>query len=228
MKIFDQYLAAPEKRKSQFVVSLVTSLLLFFWFLLITYSVTSHGFLDHLDLRILHWKRHTFRGLSSHILLAIDDLGLRGFTATVLIIVAILIGWKYKTIRPFNLSVLALLALNGVVGIAKLSIGRTKPRLHIDLLNTSGMSYPSGHAANALISWGLIAYLLSTYFIFPLFSRKILYPIVGLMTLSVCVVSLARNTHWFSDLFGGLVLGGSILVAVIAIDRFFPSTKQVK
>jgi membrane-associated phospholipid phosphatase len=90
------------------------------------------------------------------------------------------------------------------------------------------MSYPSGHAANALISWGLLAYLLSTYFNYKITNRKLLYPIVGLMTLSVCIVSLARNTHWFSDLFGGTVLGGSILVAVVAIDRFFPSHKQVK
>ena len=47
-------------------------------------------------------------------------------------------------------------------------------------------------------------------------------------TLRENVVSLARNTHWFSDLLGGTVLGGSILVAVVAIDRFFPSKSQVK
>jgi membrane-associated phospholipid phosphatase len=40
------------------------------------------------------------------------------------------------------------------------------------------------------------------------------------------MVSLIRNTHWFSDLIGGVFIGGSLLVAVIAIDRFFPSKKQ--
>jgi membrane-associated phospholipid phosphatase len=45
--------------------------------------------------------------------------------------------------------------------------------------------------------------------------------------LTVCVVSLLRNTHWFSDLFGGLLLGGSLLVLIIAIDRYFPSDSQL-
>lgn len=228
MKLIDKYKSAPEKRRSQFVVSIISSFLLFIWFLLITYSVVTHGYLEKVDHQIAHIKRHTFKGISSHILLAIDDLGLRGFTATVLILAAILIGWKIKTFRPFNLSVLSLLALNGVVGIAKLSIGRTKPRLHLDLLNSTGMSYPSGHAANALISWGLLAYLLTTYFTYKITTGKLLYPVVALVVFSVSLVSLARNTHWFSDLLGGVVLGGSILVAVVAIDRFFPSNKQVK
>jgi len=42
----------------------------------------------------------------------------------------------------------------------------------------------------------------------------------------VCVVSLMRNTHWFSDLLGGVFLGGSILVFLIAADRAWPSKKQ--
>ena len=228
MKLLEKYHSAPIKRKAQFKKSILLAIALFIIFLIITFSVVTHGLLDKIDQNILQIKRHTFRGLSSHILLAIDDLGLRGATATVLIASAVLIGWKFKTFRPFNLSVLALLALNGVVGIAKLSIGRTKPRLHLDLLNTSGLSYPSGHVANALISWGLLAYLLATYFNYRICSAKLLYPLVGTITLSVCIVSLARNTHWFSDLLGGCVLGGSILVFVVAMDRFYPSTKQVK
>jgi hypothetical protein len=49
---------------------------------------------------------------------------------------------------------------------------------------------------------------------------------VGLITFTVVVVSLIRNTHWFSDLLGGVFIGGSLLVAIIAIDRFVPSEKQ--
>jgi membrane-associated phospholipid phosphatase len=228
MKLKERYLQNSEKRRKEFVRSLVISLILFLAFLLATISVYRHGFLDTIDHDVLKIKRHTFRGLSSHILLAIDDLGLRGFTATVLITVAVLVGWRKKSYRPLNLSILSLLALNGVVGIAKLSIGRTKPRLHLDIVHSIGLSYPSGHAANALISWGLIAYILFTFFDITWLKASWLYTLVGLMTLSVCIVSLMRNTHWFSDLLGGVLLGGSILVAIVAIDRFFPSKKQVR
>jgi membrane-associated phospholipid phosphatase len=228
MKLKERYLQNSVQRRKEFVRSLIISFVLFLAFVIATISVYRHGFLDHIDHDVLKIKRHTFKGLSSHILLAIDDLGLRGFTATVLITVAILVGWKKRSYRPFNLSVLALLALNGVVGIAKLSIGRTKPRLHEDIVHSIGLSYPSGHAANALISWGLLAYILVTSFEYPWLKRGWLYTVVGLMTLSVCIVSLMRNTHWFSDLLGGVLLGGSILVAIVAIDRFFPSQKQVR
>jgi membrane-associated phospholipid phosphatase len=228
MKLKERYLQNSEKRKKEFVRSFIISLILFIAFLLATISVYRHGFLDHIDQDVLKIKRHTFKGMSSHILLAIDDLGLRGFTATVLITVAILVGIKKRSYRPFNLSVISLLALNGVVGIAKLSIGRTKPRLHEDIVHSIGLSYPSGHAANALISWGLLSYILVTSFDLPWLKKGWLYSLVGFMTLSVCIVSLMRNTHWFSDLLGGVLLGGSILVAIVAIDRFFPSQKQVR
>jgi membrane-associated phospholipid phosphatase len=40
------------------------------------------------------------------------------------------------------------------------------------------------------------------------------------------LASLLRNTHWVSDLLGGLFLGGAILVLVVAVDRFIPSKRQ--
>ena len=164
--------------------------------------------------------------MASHLLLAVDDLGLRWFTATVLLLSAALIGWRFRSLRPLNLSLLALVALNGVVGISKLIFGRSKPRLHFDELHVGGLSYPSGHAANALISWGLLAYIIYRYTKRAPFNGMNFKWLVILFTLGVCTASLIRNTHWLSDLIGGLFLGGSILVAVIAVDRYFPSVKQ--
>ena len=94
------------------------------------------------------------------------------------------------------------------------------------MLFANGMSYPSGHASNALVSWGLLAYLIYRYTNRAPFQGINLYPIVGLITFIVFMVSLIRNTHWFSDLLGGVFIGGALLVAIIAIDRFIPSKKQ--
>ena len=151
---------------------------------------------------------------------------MRWLTATILLISSAIIGWRFKSFRPFNLSLLAVLSLNLVVGATKLIIGRTKPRLYIDVLQAGGMSYPSGHASNALLSWGLLAYLIYRYTNRAPFQGLKLYPIVGLITATVVVVSLIRNTHWFSDLLGGVFIGGALLVAIIAADRFVPSEKQ--
>jgi membrane-associated phospholipid phosphatase len=213
-------------RRREMVRALRWSAIFFLGFLLVAQQVLSRGWLYQLDHSIKSVKHHTFKGMSSHILLAIDDLGLRGFTATVLLIAAAIIGWRFKSWRPFNLSLLSLLFLNGVVGICKLIIGRTKPRLQIDQLHSGGLSFPSGHASNAILSWGLLAYLIFRYTQKEPFHGIRLTWLAVVMSISVCIVSLIRDTHWFSDLLGGIFLGSSLLVLIIAIDRSIPSKRQ--
>jgi membrane-associated phospholipid phosphatase len=213
-------------RKQERNRAIAISALLFLGFLIVTEQVMYKSYIYRLDHKIEGLKHHTFRGLSSHILLALDDLGLRSLTATCLLITAVLIAYKFKSWRPINLSLAALLLLNGVVGVSKLIFGRTKPRLHMDYFHVGGLSYPSGHASNALLTWGLLAYLIHTYMNRRLARGFGLYWLVGAMTLTVCAVSLIRKTHWFSDLLGGLFLGGSLLVFLIAVDRAWPSRKQ--
>ncbi len=214
------------QRRSEMRAALRWSALFFLGFLVVTQQVLSRGYLYRLDHTIKGLRHHTFKGMSSHALLAVDDMGLRWFTATVLLVAAAFIGWRFRSFRPFNLSLLSLVFLNGVVGVCKLVIGRTKPRLQIDQLHSGGLSFPSGHASNALLSWGLLAYLIYRYTQREPFHGIRVMWLALLITFSVCVVSLIRDTHWFSDLLGGAFLGASLLVLIIAIDRFIPSKKQ--
>lgn len=214
------------RRREQMSRALRWSTLLFFGFLIVTQQVMTNGPLIRLDANIARANRPHVAHWFDFVLRKIDNLGLRGLTATALLIVAVLISWKFRTWRPLNLALLSLLALNGAVGIAKLTIGRTKPRLHIDVIHGGGLSYPSGHASNALLTWGILAYLIYRYTHRDVFHGRLLAIIVGVITMLVCVVSLFRQTHWFSDLLGGLFIGGSLLVLIIAIDRFFPSESQ--
>lgn len=213
-------------RRAQMKRAIKQSILLFIGFIITSQQVLFKGWLYDLDHYVVKMRHYRITGIESHILLAMDDLGLRGFTATVLLISSAIIGWRFRSFRPLNLSLLALLCLNLVVGVAKLIFGRSKPRLHFDELHVGGLSYPSGHAANALISWGLLAYIVYRYTKRAPFNGVKLNWLVALFTTAVCIASLIRNTHWVSDLIGGLFLGGSILVAVIAVDRYFPSKKQ--
>ena len=88
------------------------------------------------------------------------------------------------------------------------------------------MAYPSGHISNAILTWGLFAYIIFRYTHRAPFEGLRLYWLVALITIAVGLVSLLRNTHWLTDLIGGMFLGGAILVLVVAIDRFIPSSKQ--
>ena len=216
-----------QTRRRQMDRALRWSLLLFFGFLVVTQQVLTNGPLVSYDKEINSQPKPQFEGLAGFLLRRLDDLGLRGLTATVLLIAASFIAYKFKTWRPLNLAMVSLLSLNLVVGTFKLFLGRTKPRDGFDLLHAGGMSYPSGHASNAVLSWGILAYLIYRYAKVDRYQGRLASAGVVLISLTVCTVSLIRHTHWFSDLLGGLFIGSALLVAVIAIDRYVPSKSQL-
>jgi len=214
-------------RRRQMDRALRWAILLFSGFLFVTQQVYSYGPLVEYDRKINSQPKPQFEGLAGFILRRLDDLGLRWLTATVLLIAATFIAYKFKTWRPLNLAVLSLLSLNLVVGTFKIFLGRTKPRDGFDLLHVGGMSYPSGHASNAVLSWGVLAYLIYRYAKVDRYQGRLASAGVALVSLTVCTVSLIRHTHWFSDLLGGLFVGSALLVTVIAIDRYVPSKSQL-
>ncbi len=215
-----------DQRRKQMVRALRWSALLFIGFLLVTQQVLTNGPLVSYDRKISSTPKPQFEGVAGFLLRRLDDLGARGLTATVLLLSAIFIARKFKTWRPLNLALLSLVLLNLIVGISKLLLGRTKPRSGFDLLHAGGMSYPSGHASNALLSWGLLAYLIYRYAHVDRYQGRLASTGVALISLTVCAVSLIRHTHWFTDLLGGLFIGGALLVAIIAVDRYVPSVSQ--
>jgi membrane-associated phospholipid phosphatase len=216
-----------DQRQRQMRRALKWSAGLFAGYLYITYQVLTNGFLIRIDRELNNLEHPRFTGTVGFIIRRLDDLGLRSVSGISLLIVALYISKRFKTWRPINLGLLSFLSLNVVVGAFKYGLGRTKPRDGLDILHAGGMSYPSGHASNAIFIWGVVAYLIYRYAHVDRYNGRLASAGVGLLSLTVCVVSLLRNTHWFLDLFGGLLLGGALLVLIIAIDRFFPSDSQL-
>lgn len=214
-------------RQGQMRRALKWSAGLFLGYLFITYQVLSDGFMVRIDRELNNLKHPHFSGTSAFLIRRLDDLGLRSVSGIALLIVGGYIAYRFKTWRPVNLGLLSFISLNAVVGAFKYGLGRTKPRNGLDILHAGGMSYPSGHASNAIFIWGVIAYLIYRYAHVDRYNGRLASAAVGALALTVCVVSLIRNTHWFLDLFGGLLLGGALLVLIIAIDRFFPSDSQL-
>lgn len=213
-------------RRAQMLRAFRWSAVLFIGFLLVTHQVIINGPLIEIDKWLHDLDRPKFQGVTGFIIRRLDDLGLRSVTATVLLIAAFYIARRFKTWRPLNLAILSLICLNLVVGFFKFWLGRTKPKVGIDLLHFGGMSYPSGHASNALLTWGVLAYLIYRYAHVDRYQGRLASAGVATISLTVCIVSLVRDTHWFSDLLGGLFVGGALLVLVIAVDRYYPSNSQ--
>jgi membrane-associated phospholipid phosphatase len=218
----------PAKRRKQMNSALKLTFLFTFLYTLVTQQVLANTWIRRLDEWI--YERDFLLltpGKTPTMVMLVDDLGLRSITAIFLMTTAIIISRRFKSWRPINLSILSLVLLNLVVGLSKLLFGRSKPSSGFDLVFTdSGLSYPSGHAANAILTWGIMAYLIFRYSHKEPFEGLRLTWFVSIITTGVCLASLYRNTHWFSDLLGGLFIGSALLVLIIAVDRSISSNRQ--
>ncbi|MDX3259113.1 phosphatase PAP2 family protein [Streptomyces sp. NPDC093228] len=140
-------------------------------------------------------------------------LGQRGPTA---VMVAAWLGWRswrQHTLRPLLTLGAALLLLNITVGAAKYGMGRLGPH-YATVIGSNEMwhggdIFPSGHTANAVVTWGILAYLAST----PR-ARRWLSAISAVTSLGVGLTTVYLGTHWLSDVLLGWAAGLLILLAL--------------
>ncbi|WP_030560122.1 phosphatase PAP2 family protein [Streptomyces aureocirculatus] len=140
-------------------------------------------------------------------------LGQRGPTA---VMVAAWLGWRswrQHTLRPLLMFGAALLLLNATVGAAKIGMGRLGPHyatvIGSNEMGQGGDIFPSGHTANAVVTWGILAYLAST----PR-TRRYLSALSAVVSLSVGLTTVYLGTHWLSDVLLGWAAGLLILLAL--------------
>ncbi|WP_369380241.1 phosphatase PAP2 family protein [Streptomyces sp. cg36] len=140
-------------------------------------------------------------------------LGQRGPTA---VMVAAWLGWRswrQHTLRPLLALGASLLLLNITVGAVKLGLGRLGPHYATQIgsaeLFAGGDIFPSGHTANAVVTWGILAYLATT----PR-ARRWLSVISAMVALGVGATTVYLGTHWVSDVLLGWAAGLLILLAL--------------
>ncbi|MGI5374304.1 phosphatase PAP2 family protein [Streptomyces sp. CA-251387] len=140
-------------------------------------------------------------------------LGQRGPTA---VMVAAWLGWRswrQHTLRPLLALGVSLLLLNITVGAAKIGMGRLGPHYATSIGSNEmwlgGDIFPSGHTANAVVTWGILAYLAST----PR-ARRWLSALSAVTSLGVGLSTVYLGTHWLSDVLLGWAAGLLILLAL--------------
>ncbi len=148
---------------------------------------------------------------------ALNYLGQELPLALVCVSVALALVWRQRTWEPV-LPVLSAFVLSyASLGALKLLTDRSAPHHGSVLLfsEPSAMSYPSGHAANAMIWYGVLA-----MFLIPLPAvLRGAWPRRLIWWAPVLVVGLASTYlgyHWVTDVIAGLVLG---LIVVRLVRR---------
>ncbi|WP_285568355.1 phosphatase PAP2 family protein [Streptomyces sp. NBC_01463] len=140
-------------------------------------------------------------------------LGQRGPTA---VMVACWLGWRswrQHTLRPLLTLGASLLLLNVTVGAVKIGLGRLGPHYATQIgsaeLFAGGDIFPSGHTANAVVTWGILAYLAAT----PR-ARRYLSAMSAIVSLGVGLTTVYLGTHWLSDVVLGWAAGLLILLGL--------------
>ncbi|RPK66842.1 PAP2 superfamily protein [Streptomyces sp. ADI96-02] len=140
-------------------------------------------------------------------------LGQRGPTA---VMVSCWLGWRswrQHTLRPLLVLGCSLLLLNVTVGAVKLGLGRLGPHYATQIgsaeMFAGGDIFPSGHTANAVVTWGILAYLATT----PR-ARRYLSAVSATVSLGVGLTTVYIGTHWLSDVLLGWAAGLLILLAL--------------
>ncbi|MBA4865783.1 phosphatase PAP2 family protein [Streptomyces sp. PSKA54] len=151
-------------------------------------------------------------------------LGQRGPTA---VMVAAWLGWRswrQHTLRPLLTLGASLLLLNVTVGAAKLGMGRLGPHYATAIGSNEmwrgGDIFPSGHTANAVVTWGILAYMAST----PR-ARRWLSALSAVIALGVGLTTVYLGTHWLSDVLLGWAAG---LLILLALPWFEPLINRVE
>lgn len=192
-------------------VALVAGTLAFY--LAIVWAVVTTSWLVRLDWQVMFFRPYQQWPQIHAFLDYYVVLGQRGPTA---VMVAAWLGWRswrQHTLRPLLMLATSLLLLNVTVGAAKLGMGRLGPHyatvIGSNEMGLGGDIFPSGHTANAVVTWGILAYLAST----PR-ARRWLSSVSAVTSLGVGLTTVYLGTHWLSDVVLGWVAGLLILLAL--------------
>ena len=135
-------------------------------------------------------------------------LGQGGLVLTPLAgIVAFVLAVRHRTVRPFLPVLAAFVATYLTIGPLKLWTDRAAASSHIQhpewlFHDPTGLSYPSGHVVNAIVWYGVLAYLLRGV----LSERQRLAVRYGAPAI-VLVTTTYLSFHWITDGLAAILLG---------------------
>ncbi|MFD8796364.1 phosphatase PAP2 family protein, partial [Streptomyces vinaceus] len=194
------------------------------FYLAIVVAVLTTSWLVRLDWQVMFFRPYEQWPQLHAFLDYLVVLGQRGPTA---VMVAAWLGWRswrQHTLRPLITLGVALLLLNITVGAVKLGLGRLGPHYATQIgsaeLFAGGDIFPSGHTANAVVTWGILAYLASTTV-----TRRVLSVVSAVVSLSVGATTVYLGTHWVSDVLLGWSAG---LLIMLALPWFEPLIAAVE
>ncbi|GAA3285303.1 phosphatase PAP2 family protein [Nesterenkonia halobia] len=181
-----------------------------------------------LDVRLHgHWAEELTPELLPLFRDVLDKIAGQSVCLPVLALVAGALAWKHRSWRPLACAALAEAAFFLGIGGMKILFARPAPKLGNPeffaggLLREGwyGISFPSGHAAESVLIYGMVVYLLVHWTRRGARAARWLTLAVAAIACHASVVSFWLGWHWVTDLVAGAVAGTLLLRLVIEADR---------
>jgi undecaprenyl-diphosphatase len=125
-------------------------------------------------------------------------------------------AWRTRDARPLGVLLVATVLTNIGVGGMKDLVGRLGPlQLGADavlpgasgVFTAGGTIFPSGHTANAVVTWGVLALVARGH-------RRLGAALAASVAVSVGLTTVYLGTHWLSDVLAGWCVGGLVLLVL--------------
>ena len=147
---------------------------------------------------------------AAHWLLRYVIVGQRGPSSHVAFVYLAYRALRQRSWRPLVLLVTALTMLNLIVGSVKLATGRLGPALttHPRAVFDGGDIFPSGHTANAVVIFGVLAIVAVKH-------RRAMIALAVFVSITVGLSAIFLETHWVTDVLGGWIAGALVLLALL-------------
>ncbi len=96
--------------------------------------------------------------------------------------------------------------------------GRARPTFADPIIVAGGLSFPSGHAMNGLVVYGMLAYLLTRASPSPRRRVAIRFS-CGALIAGVGISRIYLGAHWLSDVIAGWTVGTAWLLMAVALTH---------
>lgn len=172
----------------------------------ITEDVVHHDPLTQFDITLLQWfhAHNTATGL--RIFRTISFLG----SPLVMTCLALLVAMILALRRSWFLLAGWAAAFGGagvLDTLLKHIIRRPRPVYAANILQNYSFSFPSGHAMGSLVGYGMLAYVLVSFWAEGLKSRVLVVLSTCVLVLAIGLSRLYLGVHYFSDVVGGYAAG---------------------
>ncbi|MDX8032644.1 phosphatase PAP2 family protein [Lentzea sp. BCCO 10_0856] len=149
--------------------------------------------------------------------MAMKTMSTVGSTPVYLTVFAFVAGWLLHRRHPRSAAFAVVTVAGSAVlnAMVKRAVQRARPVVTDPLTTVTGLSFPSGHAQSAVVTYATL--LLLFWSLLRSMWRRVAVSVAAVMVLGIGLSRVALSVHYVSDVFAGYVLGMAWVVATTAL-----------